>query len=87
MTHNIFAWTEPTPPDGYPAYVSINRDEQGRHTITVRSRGNGGRDVVTVEMPVESFETMLTDIAADLYRDERPNAEVTGLGRNRSNDD
>ena len=65
---NIFAWTELTPEGGYPAYVSINRDDQGRHTITARSRGNAGRDSVTVEMPVEQFEAMLTALAADLYR-------------------
>lgn len=69
-TTNIFAWTEATPPDGYPAYVSVNRDEQGRHTITVRSRGDGGRNVVTVEMPVEQFEALLGNLAADLYRGE-----------------
>lgn len=73
MSHNIFAWTEPTPPEGYPAYVSINRDSQGRHTITVRARGNGGKTVATVEMPVEQFEAMHCDIAADIYRDEMPN--------------
>ncbi len=49
--HNIFAHTEATPESGYPAYVSINRDDQGRHTITVRSRGNGGRDIATIEVP------------------------------------
>ena len=48
--HNIFAHTEATPQGGYPAYVSINRDDQGRHTITVRSRGNDGRDVATIEV-------------------------------------
>lgn len=48
--HNIFAHTEATPEGGYPAYVSINRDDQGRHTITVRSRGNGGLDVATIEV-------------------------------------
>lgn len=48
--HNIFAHTETTPEGGYPAYVSINRDDQGRHAITVRSRGNDGRDVATIEV-------------------------------------
>lgn len=48
--HNIFAHTETTPEGGYPAYVLINRDDQGRHAITVRSRGNDGRDVATIEV-------------------------------------
>lgn len=60
--HNIFAHTEATPEGGYPAYVSINRDDQGRHTITVRSRGNGGRDVATIEVP----ESVLARMAVAL---------------------
>jgi hypothetical protein len=48
--HNIFAHTEPTQEGGFPAYLSINRDDAGRHTITVRSRGNGGHDVATIEV-------------------------------------
>lgn len=60
--HNIFAHTEATPEGGYPAYVSINRDDQGRHTITVRSRGNGDRDVATIEVP----ESVLAHMAVAL---------------------
>lgn len=60
--HNIFAHTEATPEGGYPAYVSINRDDQGRHTITVRSRGNGGRDVATIEVS----EAVLAKLAVSL---------------------
>lgn len=59
---NIFAHTEATPEGGYPAYVSINRDDQGRHTITVCSRGNGGRDVATIEVP----ESVLARMAVAL---------------------
>lgn len=66
--HNIFAYTEPTPPEGYPAFVSINRDDQGRHTITVRSRGNGGRDLATIEVSPETLEALHMAVAADLYR-------------------
>lgn len=60
--HNIFAHTEATPEGGYPAYVSINRDDQGRRTITVRSRGNGGRDVATIEVS----ESVLAQLAVTL---------------------
>jgi hypothetical protein len=69
MQHNIFAHTEPTPPDGYPGYVSINRDAEGKHTITVRSRGNGGRDVATIEVSPETLEALLVAVAADPYRE------------------
>ena len=79
--HIIFAWTERTPPEGYPAYVSINRDQQGRHTITVRSRGGDGHNVVTVEIPVEQLEALLCALAADLYRDENSDAITKVEGR------
>lgn len=75
MNTNIFAWTEPTPDGGFPAYISINRDESGKHTITLRARGNAGRDVVTVEVTPQLLESMLGDVAADLYRDEPPAAQ------------
>lgn len=60
--HNIFAHTEPTPEGGFPAYLSINRDDAGRHTITVRSCGNDGRDVATIEVP----ESVLARLAVAL---------------------
>jgi hypothetical protein len=69
MLHNLFAHTEPTPPEGYPAYLSINRDESGKHTVTVRARGDGGRNVATIEVSPETLEAMLNYVAADLYRD------------------
>lgn len=68
--HCIFAWTETNAPEGYPGYVNISRDENGKHTITVRSRGNAGRDTAIVEIPPEALESLLCDLAADLYRDE-----------------
>jgi len=67
--HNIFAHTEPTPPEGYPAYVSINRDATGKHTITVRSRGNGGRDIATIEVTPEMLEALSIAVTSDLYRE------------------
>ena len=45
-----FAHTEPTPEGGYPAFLSINRDNKGIHTITVRSRGYGGLQLATIEV-------------------------------------
>ena len=70
--HCIFAWTETNVPEGFPGYVNISRDETGKHTITVRSRGNAGRDMAIVEIPPEALESMLCDLAADLYRDDSP---------------
>lgn len=72
MTHTIFAWTEPTPPEGFPAYVNISRDENGKHFVTVRGRGNNGLDVAAAEITPEALESLLCDLAADLYRDDKP---------------
>ncbi|MBX9900998.1 MAG: hypothetical protein K2Y28_09470 [Burkholderiaceae bacterium] len=72
--HNIFAYTEVTPPDGYPAYISINRDDQGRHTITVRSRGYYGQSVGTIEVSPETLDVLTMAVVADLYRDEKVNS-------------
>lgn len=77
MRHNIHAYTEPTPE--YPGYVSINRDERGVHTITVRSPGNGGRDCATLELTTEQLEAMSTDVLADLHRVEWPAFDVSKL--------
>ena len=67
--HNIFAYTEPTPPEGFPAFVSINRDAEGRHTITVRSRCNACRTQATIEVSPETLEALHLAVAADLYRE------------------
>ena len=73
MTHTIFAWTEPTPPEGFPAFVNVSRDQDGRHTVTVRARG--AHTSTTVEIPVEALESLMGDLAEDLYRDEIPTDE------------
>lgn len=71
--HCIFAWTETNVPEGFPGYVNISRDENGKHTITVRSRGNAGRDTAIVEIPPEALESLLCDLvppsAAEWFAD------------------
>lgn len=34
---NIFALTLPTPPGGYPGFISVNRRDEGGISFTVRS--------------------------------------------------
>ena len=71
MRHTIFSWTEaPTPKHGYPAYISINRDDDGVHSISVRRSGQ----VIgaTIDLPVQTLEAMGVELLADLYRDETP---------------
>lgn len=67
MQHNIHAYTEQS--NDYPAYISINRDEKGTHTVTVRSRGDGGRNVATIELTPQQLEALATDVIADVCRE------------------
>ena len=47
---NLYAYTEPTPTDGYPGYVSLNREPDKSVTLTVRSPGHGGTQVGTITL-------------------------------------
>ena len=66
MLHNLYAHTEPG--HEYPAYVSINRDEHGKHTITVRSRGDAGRNVGVMTLTPEQLELLACDLLRALGR-------------------
>lgn len=66
MQHNIHAFTELH--TDYPAYISINRDESGQHSITVRRRGNGGRDMAKIELSPEQLESLAIDVLAHLHQ-------------------
>ncbi len=48
---NLYAYTEPTPTDGYPGYVSLNREADESVTLTVRSPGHGGTQVGMTTLP------------------------------------
>jgi hypothetical protein len=66
----IFAWTEPAPPEGYPAYINLKRTDEGKCYITVRSRGNGGRDQGCIEVSPQVLESLQCDLCEWLYRDD-----------------
>lgn len=51
MATNLYAYTEATPTDGYVGYVSLNREDDGSVTLTVRSPGNGGNQIGCVKLP------------------------------------
>ena len=59
---NLHAYTEPV--EQYPAFISINRDDQGAFSVTVRSRGNGGRDIAKIEMTQEQLAVLAADVLA-----------------------
>lgn len=64
MRTNVFAWTEQH--QDYPAFISLNREEDQSYTLTVRSRGNGGRDIVTIAVAPEDLLTMASSIVFGL---------------------
>lgn len=65
MRKNIFAFTETSAPS-YPGYISVNREEDGRHTVAVRNRGQGGNTVAVIEMPPAELEALARGILAHL---------------------
>lgn len=67
MRTNIHAFTESRA--DYPAYVSINREESGVVTLTVRSRGNGGNSIGTIVLSPEQIEVMANDLIDYVHRE------------------
>lgn len=76
----IFAYTESV--NDYPAYINLKRTADGKCLLTVRSRGNGGRDQGCIEVSPETLESLQNELCDWLYRDEAdrlmqvPEAEV-----------
>lgn len=64
---NIAAFTEGA--NHYPGYVSINRESDGRYTITVRERGHDGTKVATVHIPPEALQVLAADTLTNLGPD------------------
>lgn len=56
MRTNLYAHTEAHHP--YPAFVSVNREEDGRVTMTVRERGHNGEKMATIELTDEKLDEM-----------------------------
>ena len=55
MQTNLYAFTEATPTDGYPGYVSLNKQPDGAVTLTVRSPGDGGRQIGSLTLPAAAL--------------------------------
>lgn len=65
MHKNIFAYTEP----GFePAFVSLNRDDGGRVSLSVREGpdNNGGVAHAEVRLPPEQLSQLFVDLARDI---------------------
>ncbi len=61
----IAAFTEETK-ESFPAFVSINRESDGRYVITARERGHGGNKMVALEIPVQALSIFATGILMEL---------------------
>jgi hypothetical protein len=50
----------------YPAFVNLSESEPGVFKLTVRSKGNGGRDVGMIALPREQLMNLVNDAAEHL---------------------
>lgn len=69
----VYAYTPPG--DDFPAFVSLSRRESGGYTLTVRSQGNAGRDVGSIDLFPEAVEELATGALFDLRRGNRPHEQ------------
>lgn len=65
---NLFAFTETNyAPADYPAFLSLNEHEDGRHTLTVRSRGS--QTPQEIELPPMAWRALASAIRYELLRE------------------
>lgn len=62
---NIAAYTESGA--SFPAFISINRESDGRFTITARERGHNGEKLVTLEIPEAELGQFAEEIIDRLH--------------------
>lgn len=64
---NIFAYTAPTPAEGYPEFISINRhgDE-----FTIIARGPKQAETVALSLPIGEAKAMYRALLSELVRAE-----------------
>ena len=62
---NLCAYTERTPTDGYPGFVSLNRAGDGSITLTVRSPGHGGTQMGTITLPYGAMRELSDSLRHD----------------------
>jgi len=51
----------------YPPFINISRNKDGGFTVTVRSAGNGGRDIASIDVTPEQLEHLATDALGALH--------------------
>ena len=77
MTKTVYAHTPPG--SDFPPFVNLSRQEDCTYTLTVRSQGNGGRDMGTIKLSPESVEALTTAALDELYRETPAQAQAAPL--------
>jgi hypothetical protein len=72
---NKTAYAYTPPGSSFPAFVNLSRNDGGSYTLTVRSQGNGGRDIGSIVLSPEAVESLAICAMVDLHR-----APVTATG-------
>lgn len=67
MTKTVFAHT-PFVAD-FPPFVNLSRKEDGSYALTVRSHGNGGRGLGTIQLSAKTVEALAYGALADLCQE------------------
>ena len=62
---HIASFTEQTK-ENFPAYVSINRENDGSYVITARERGHGGNKTVTITIPASALYVFASNIITEM---------------------
>lgn len=66
MNKTVFAHTPPGA--DFPPYVNLSRQDGAAYTLTVRSKGNGGRDTAAIDLSPEALEALSSAALADLHQ-------------------
>ena len=70
MNHCIHAYTSTA--QSYPSFINISQTVDCLIRVTVRSDGNGGRDVASIDLTPEQLERIVCDATAYLNGDSAP---------------
>jgi hypothetical protein len=71
----IHAYTEPQ--GSYPAYVNLKEEPSGLFSLTVRTQGDGGRNVASIKLAREQLLNLVND--ASEYLDQDPQANKNAV--------
>lgn len=62
MRQNIHAFTQIKYVGGYPGYISVNKEDDGKYSVAVRSEGCGGNQLSQLDMDRDQLEALANSI-------------------------